>query len=483
MGCAIRRKTQAILHALCYLAILDVIGCTTQSSQSSSFPFEPFRVDLSRYESVQKRGKPQNPELALAVAISGGGHRAGQYGIAVLTALELVRLGESNVLQEVDYLSTASGGGFAAAIYISELYAHTQQGKLAATFDFAQTLAEDCTLNPPDPQAGRYEGDRCLRAQIEYNYRLPLWKRITPKIIFTALTSGDALETEFDDRLLGRIRHDGKYTMTLSKMFVSRECVPVLPYWVANATVYENGAILPLTPDVLERYNVTGWNHRMKNEEKPPGDLPLSVALKASASFPVLIPSTILRTSRTTEDRYMRLTDGGQADNLGILTALDLLLTDPAKPPRRVLLVVDAYPGTGSPYTTSTRSALPFPVFYRAADISLDSWRGRYREIVASLGQQHNVRVVALPFELAAQPADQHVPPQCQRLAEEVQRRKWDVTTEEDRRTLMDRARGVGTDLKISPAEREDLQRAGHVVVLRACKQIVDVITSSESQK
>jgi hypothetical protein len=72
-----------------------------------------------------------------------------------------VRLGESNVLQEVDYLSTASGGGFAAAIYISELYAHTQQGKLAATFDFAQTLAEDCTLNPPDPQAGRYEGDRC----------------------------------------------------------------------------------------------------------------------------------------------------------------------------------------------------------------------------------------------------------------------------------------------------------------------------------
>ena len=64
-------------HIIVLLSVAALIGssCASKSSQkypSIDFPLPP--IDLSSYEQQKKRPY-QNQNLALAVAISGGGHR------------------------------------------------------------------------------------------------------------------------------------------------------------------------------------------------------------------------------------------------------------------------------------------------------------------------------------------------------------------------------------------------------------------------
>jgi hypothetical protein len=182
----------------------------------------PFQVDLGQYASVQNR-PDQDSNLALAVAISGGGHRAGHFAVAVLTALERIAHGRRNVLREVDYFSTASGGGFAAATYIAARHAHALRKFDESTFGYDEALSAGCTStgNPENAPVGT-----CLRAGLYYNYEKELYKRFYwPSILFTSLTSGDALETTFDDRLLGGLSHP-PMRLTLGTMFAKPGEVP-----------------------------------------------------------------------------------------------------------------------------------------------------------------------------------------------------------------------------------------------------------------
>jgi hypothetical protein len=66
-------------------------------------------VSLNEYKSVQERDKKlQNPNIALGVAISGGGSRAQFFSMGVLLGLEEIEENNShrNFLNEIDYFST-----------------------------------------------------------------------------------------------------------------------------------------------------------------------------------------------------------------------------------------------------------------------------------------------------------------------------------------------------------------------------------------
>jgi hypothetical protein len=67
-------------------------------------------VDLAEYRSVQERAA-QDSDIVIVVAISGGGQRAGNFGTGVLLGLEEIKAGPGDLLDEVDYFSTVSGGG------------------------------------------------------------------------------------------------------------------------------------------------------------------------------------------------------------------------------------------------------------------------------------------------------------------------------------------------------------------------------------
>lgn len=131
-----------------------LVGCATRNEASLVHPFRGPRfqecsVDLSAYRSVQSR-PGQDGSISLALAISGGGQRASNFGVGVMLALEAIATDgpvRRNVLAEIDYFSTVSGGGLAAGAYISSLHDHLHFGGTRADYSFAGAFAAR-TLRP-----------------------------------------------------------------------------------------------------------------------------------------------------------------------------------------------------------------------------------------------------------------------------------------------------------------------------------------------
>lgn len=390
-------KPQPLFSTLLAISLL-ACGCATRDPAGPplcQWMHEPV-VQLDRYKSVQKRSD-QREHVAVAVAISGGGHRAGNFAAGVLTGLESIEVDGKpfNLLREVDYFSTVSGGGFAAGSYITALHDHLASKHPASAFSFTTALADDVAAPGISP-----------RRSLQLNYHGQLIRGILRLGALTDIDRGDMLESRLDGTVLGRDRRDSGKSLTLGDVFVPQtsSCEPRLPYWVANATVYENGAIFPFTPDILETYGITKYNHQLGEKDLTNNwyALPLAVGMKASASFPGAIPATTLE-SRIDHPRnpYVHLFDGGMADNLGIITALRLLEADPA--PRKVLLVIDSYPGTTEPFSKRSGSPIVPQILSRSMVLSLDSARSRrndlVRRIAAGTNGTNGVDVVYFDFE------------------------------------------------------------------------------------
>jgi hypothetical protein len=457
-------------------------------------------INLEEYHPIQAR-PGQNSTLAVAVAISGGGHRAANYAAGVLAALEQIqRPAGSSLLDEVDFLSTVSGGGIAAGVFVANRYDAAQRA------DTASVSLSESLWTPCDRQNGVGESPRCLRRVLRTNYeRRMTLERAHYKVLLSRTTAGDGLQRRLDDEALGR-RQRGR-ALTLRDIFVPKGSPQPArwPYWVANATIYENGAILPFTPDVLRRYQVSGFRDGItlsrQNVADDPSRIPLAVGLKASASFPVLIPGTVLqvsyrgdsafmRRSRVTGPvtAYLRLIDGGIGDNLGIQTAFNLLCGGPAPTVRRrVLIVVDAYPGHGSPYSSEDRTYYAAEALPHVGVVGLDAWRTRHREDVAMRSRRCEtergtpVQTVYLSFdELRADPTGRREasgsPSECSSVRDAAGR----DASEEMLDSLGTAARKVGTRLKIDAVQQDLLLRAGRAVVARHCGELVRALSQTK---
>ena len=69
-------------------------------------------------------------------------------------------------------------------------------------------------------------------------------------------------------------------------------------------------------------------------------DFPMAFGVAASASYPFALPSMTLKSKACKGPCYLQLYDGGLADNLGVINAIDVLQQDKSK--TKVLIVVDA---------------------------------------------------------------------------------------------------------------------------------------------
>ena len=432
-----------LVIALCFLG-----GCAPVREMSmihpyrEGKPFEECGVELKAYKSVQTRGGPQDSELAVAVAISGGGFRAANFGAGVLLALEQITKEDSNypnVLSEVDYFSTASGGGFAVAAYISSLYDHLQFKQTYEDYSFAKVLGFGdsnsyvsdcpCTSMPSEEQLT----DPCIKRHLQGFY--PDFFNDFLKDLFALLTldmfeKGGLYEQTIDDDILGyqwrkvRLQSQGDTegtarSLNLGNIFVGKEDIdkPVrLPYWVANATVYNNGAIFAFAPEHLKLYKIIGYRHRSVQYDflpNKPGykeylfNVPLAVGATASASFPGATYPTTLVNEMDTKNHYLHLQDGGVADNLAVITAVRLLAdANGEKLTKKLLIVIDAYEGYFSPFSNTSHPPSIGKTAIRAMLISLDSWRGRYREIIKSLCRENDILPVFLSFDDVAELED-----------------------------------------------------------------------------
>lgn len=417
------------------LLSLSVVGCSAVHRVDSDYVFrtdgEEPTVRLKEYKSVQQRPL-QQAELALAVAISGGGYRAANFAAGILCGLEHIRWQESelNILREVDYLSTVSGGGFAAGAFISKEHAWLKRQGSLEGFSFCEAMCE----KPPDAPS--------LQEALERDSMKSMFGLMS--LAQLGMNRGEYLEMRLEDAFLGARPHAEGECLTVGDIFVpaGSPARPMLPYWVANSTVYENGAIFPHTPDIYRTYGVTEVRHRKKwmpvRGENGSYAIPLSVGMKASATYPGAVTPTTLRTSeRDPKNPYLHLLDGGLIDNLGVLTAVRLLKQDDAK--RKVLVVIDASTKEREPFSKGPGAPFIFKVGSRVLDISLDSWRTRYRDIIGNYARGAGVddlRIIVLGFH--------------------------DLPAE-----LRGRVLKIKTRFNVTPEEQEDLFAAGGEIVRR----------------
>ena len=433
------------MRAFFLIVLAGVVGCSSlrDVSRDHLLPIkDPPTVQLAAYRSVQDRDDGQDPELAVVAAMSGGGHRAANFAMGVLLALETFEADSDtfDLLKEIDYYSTVSGGGFAAGVYMATLHDHLQLPGGRTGYSLAQALRRN---------RGR------LQVNLERDYQDTIFGGLLCLRCLGSADAGDIFERKLDRYVLGAKYRDAKRSLTLRDVFRpagSTEAVR-LPYWVANATVYENGARFQFTPDMLASYGVVGYTHHLKKRDLDPAcyDLPLAVGLKASASFPVAFPATTLHCApdADTLNPYLHLMDGGLVDNMGYRTAIELLQQDRAK--RKVLLIIDAYKGVSLPHSRSEYSPAGTQVGYRIMNIALDSDHSRMDANVCALLPAGDA-VGATPIEVITLSFDS--------LRPAPGRQDTDAMI-----ALYHDARAVATSLNITRREQQLLMDAGRAAV------------------
>lgn len=422
-------------------------------------------IDLSQYKSPQQRPH-QDSSLAIALAISGGGARAYNFAMGVLLGLENIASKQSNLLQEVDYISTVSGGSFAAGALIRARFEHNWQ-------------------HQEKPFLLHDHYDSFIREELRRSYLTPILRSwLNPRTWVTHIDDGDGLEKAINHHLLGYRERKDLNDSTLSRslllgdLFVDKDSqhLPVQhPMFVPNSTILSNMVIFPFAPNVIDTFLITGYTHNMREAHQTkainPYKLPLSVGIKASGSFPIAISNTTLISSYDPKYRFLHLIDGGVSDNIGFRSALDMLAQDEVAK-KKILIVIDA-DGAGQvrSFTHRESGALWFKVLVRLPSSGIDSRRVFRREMIANLCKQVDVTPVFLSFSTLIEDFPFLLPTyemsykkSCEKILDRLANDSTELKIQE-RRELYDLANGVKTKYSIKDYEQRLLTETGKYVV------------------
>lgn len=431
-------------------------------------------VDLSTYKSVQQR-PGQDPELAAALAISGGGSRAANFATGIMLGLEEILITpEQDALDQVDYLSTVSGGGFAAGAYIAALFDHQAEHP-----DSAFTLEEHWEAYIKEALLHSYTGV-LLRA------------KFNPRFWFSFIDDGDALEKAIDDQVLGYKRrdkdknHPANRSIVLGDIFIPKDSTdtPVqLPMHFSNSSVLNTWSIFPYAPDILEEYQITGYTHQLKTMKPEPFDpyqAPLAVGIKASGSFPVLISNSTLHSDFSSERPYLHLIDGAMTDNIGYYTALEILKQDSAA--RKVLMIIDADAG-GHRYTFSKRRGAIYGVnVYAQLPISgMDAQRVRLEKDLQDIGPNFGITPIFFSYHMLIRNNDAKCPEKCH-VKNEMNRlialmsKDLNAPTPTDMQILYDLVTNIDTKYTMTEEEQALLVLAGRKLVHMQKEEVLEAM-------
>lgn len=334
-------------------------------------PLSP--LSLKRYKLPHLR-EGQKPDAALAVSISGGGSRAMCFGIGVLIGLEEIKAGDSDLLNEVDYFSTVSGGGFAAGYYLARKYHYLQVAKDSVPpFSFLNIWNNSVRQKSLLPNVNLSTAP--FKNIFLYNSFTPrarsrsYYQTIKNDVMFTGekdnLATLSALKHEKDRKAFNSsITHFNAENL-IDKLYLSDFYIPnseqkklSLPIIITNGTLYQNNARMGLVPYL---FDTLGWldffPHTRLREDKPARkygqrDMPLYYTITASAAFPGVLPQ--MRGTRP-EKEEIRIVDGGVGDNFGYKSVFDVFnelnSTSEYRALKKRLIVIDASGiGLGSPY-------------------------------------------------------------------------------------------------------------------------------------
>jgi NTE family protein len=366
--------------------------------------------DISTGYRFQKTTSPTNSsDLLLMLAFSGGGTRAASLSYGVLEELARTPVGlegtQHRMLDEVDIISSVSGGSFTAAYYA------LWGDRIFSDFE-SKFLKKDV------------QNDLLLRVLAPWNQA----RLTSPKF------SRSDLAAEYYDDLLfkGATFAD---LMTRSNR----------PFLSINATDVASGARFEFTQD---EFDLIGSDL---------SQFPISRAVAASSAFPVVLTPVVLKNyaaeqpqpepewiksilenptasprlkymaahARSYGDehrQFIHLLDGGLSDNLGLRGALDRAIAReqsaqvpsvPWKLPRRVaLIVVDAHTDSDYGWDSKERSLSRAKLLGSLGHVAVSHYSFEtlelFREVMARLAREHTGSGDSPPVEITTYVIELH---------------------------------------------------------------------------
>jgi NTE family protein len=322
---------------LSFLAVLLLVsGCAhypRNAPLNSSGAYTGYRF--------QNTASPTNSsELLLMLAFSGGGTRAAALSYGVLEELACTQVGTEGqhhrLLDEVDIISSVSGGSFTAACYAlwgDRIFTDFQSQflkKNVQTGLILRTLAPWNQVRLASPKFGRSD----LAAEY-YDHLLFKGARFAdlmaqsgrPFLSINATDIASGARFEFTQDEFDLLRSDLSQ-FPISRAVAASSAVPVL-----------------LTPVVLKNYSVA--------QPEPEPEWIKSILEDPTASTRLKYMASQARSYLDGHRHFIHLLDGGLSDNLGLRGALDRAIAReqsaqvpsvPWKLPCRIaLIVVDAH--------------------------------------------------------------------------------------------------------------------------------------------
>ena len=285
---------------------------------------EPAGIQTKSVPRLPREGCPRDDRNFVAIAISGGGSRA-----AVLSAAVLFELERYAVLQQVDVMSSVSGGSFTAAFY---------------------TLSCDRTDNCPATVEGppRFLWEpKTVFPLLELNYIWRwfgnwFWPHNIARFWLTHFDRTDIMAKTLSDNLFDNSR-------TGNEGFRFHDLNPQRPNLIINATNFTSqpDTAADANQPKANLYDFTFTTEEFRDLQSNFDQFPVAYAVMASATFPGVFNYVTLRDFSAPRDQYVHLFDGGTYDNLG-LTVLWTVLENMVKDPKgrqvpKIVILIDAF--------------------------------------------------------------------------------------------------------------------------------------------
>ena len=285
-----------------YIASVDVVHdvdwrCRNQWSGS------PPERSIDQCRAVPSRRDPN----FIALAFSGGGSRAAVFSAAVMFELQ-----KRGILQQVDVLSSASGGSVSAALYAVSC----DDGQACAppvTPNLNRTIWKESIVYP------------LLQSNYIDRWRINCWRPENIVRYATYFDRTDVMAETFAEGLFGGTREP-------EKSFLFRDLNPRRPYLILNSTNNTDSAAVP------EIFSFTEKDFSVIRSRL---DLfPVAYGVAGSAAFPGAFHYVTLRNYSKPEEKFIHLMDGGVMDNLGLESLKRILDREDVYRDANVLVIV-----------------------------------------------------------------------------------------------------------------------------------------------
>ena len=359
-------------------------------------------------------------DLLLMLAFSGGGTRAASLSYGVLEELARTPVAlegaQHRMLDEVDIISSVSGGSFTAAYYA--LWGDRIFSDFESTF-LKKDVQGDLLLRVLSPwNQVRLASPKFSRSDLAAEYYDHMLFKGATFADLMARSNRPFLSINATDLASG-----ARFEFTQDEFDLIGSDLSQFP--ISRAVAASSAFPIYLTPVVLKNYSA--------EQPKPEPEWIKSILENPTASTRLKYMAAHARSYGYEHRQFIHLLDGGLADNLGLRGALDRAIAReqsaqvpgvPWELPRRVaLIVVDAHTDSDYGWDSKARSLSRAKLLGSISQVAVSQYSFEtlelFREVMARLNREHTGPGNSTPAEINSYVIELHF----NQLADESDRR------------------------------------------------------------